>query len=165
MARWNNRKKPHSTTELIDEVAREFKLKGLAGRHPLFARWEKIVGRRLAEVCQPTEIKGKVLTVRVVDSVWGQDIKADAAAILEKIVEVTGDQRLTGLRVVTGRLTPPLKAPEPRPPLEISQAQTRAADKKLRRSKLADREDQRHLLARIWAKGRQIAEADRERKS
>ncbi len=165
MGRWKYRKKPQSTTEVIDEVAREYKLAGLAGRHPLFTRWEKIVGRRLAEVCQPTEIKGKVLILRVVDSVWGQDIKADAAAILGKIEAETGDARLKQIRVVTGRLTPPLKAPEPPPPLEITAAQTRAMEKKLRRSKLADRVEQRRLLASIWSKGRQIAAAKREKES
>jgi hypothetical protein len=159
-----NRRRPptmHNGAGLVEAVADRFGLRGLTGRHRLFPLWEQIVGRRYAEVCRPYELKGGTLIVRVVDSVWGQDIRLHAPLILDKIAELTGDAGVKKLRVVTGPIEPLPRQAAP-PPLDTVDVDTDDIDAYLDASAAKDKPELRRLLARAWANSRRLAKRRRE---
>jgi len=47
--------------------------------------WEKIVGRKLAAVCCPVELKGTVLKVQVVDNDWMHTVEGMRMEIQGKL--------------------------------------------------------------------------------
>jgi predicted nucleic acid-binding Zn ribbon protein len=151
-----------NTTELMETVARDLKLSGLVRRHRLFVEWEKIVGPRLAAVCQPHEIKGKTLMIMAADSSWGHDIKMHAVILLEKIAEVTGNDSVKKLRVTTGPLDPPLRLPDPPPDIRDIEVETADIETELDQTALKDKPAARALLAQIWADSRRLKKARQE---
>jgi hypothetical protein len=143
-------------TELIEAVARAYRLDGLLRHHRLFGQWEQIVGRRYADVSEPREIKGATLVVRAADSDWAHDLKMQAPLILEKIAATTGDDRVKRLRVSVGPVAPPRRAPEPPPALETIEVETADIEAAVASGPATDAE-LRRLIARIWTNGRRLA--------
>ena len=47
--------------------------------------WDSVVGERISRHAQPSKIKKGVLTVKVTDSVWMQDLKFEAEGIRERL--------------------------------------------------------------------------------
>ena len=66
--------------------------------------WATAVGSYIAGHAQPTGERGGVLVVSCAASVWAQELDLLAPAILERLNEELGDQRLSRLRCVA---TPP----------------------------------------------------------
>ncbi|MHA1569141.1 MAG: DUF721 domain-containing protein [Alphaproteobacteria bacterium] len=153
-----------NSTEVMQKTARSFKLKGVIDRHRLFALWEEIVGKRLYNICRPERLVGDTLVVRVVDSVWGQELKMFTGEILANIAELTGSDKVQKLRMVTGPIEKRVTA-EPPPPLETVEVETDDIDNQLRDSRLDRHPDLRDLLARIWTNTRRLAKRKREAKS
>ena len=47
--------------------------------------WDSVVGERISRHAQPSKIKKGVLTVKVTDSVWMQDLEFEAEGIRERL--------------------------------------------------------------------------------
>jgi len=47
--------------------------------------WDSVVGERISRHAQPSKIKKGVLTVKVTDSVWMQDLKFEAEGIRKRL--------------------------------------------------------------------------------
>ena len=47
--------------------------------------WDSVVGEKISKHAQPSTIKNGVLTVKVTDSVWMQDLKFEAEGIKERL--------------------------------------------------------------------------------
>lgn len=144
-----------SSAEMMEKTARAFRLRGLIDRHRLFAIWEQIVGKRLYAVCRPERLLGDTLVIRVVDSVWGQELKMFTDDILARITECTGNDVVKKLRLVTG----PIETVETKPalpPLDSIEVETADIQSHLQSSRLAGHPRLRRLLSRIWANTRRI---------
>lgn len=68
--------------------------------------WAKAVGPDIAGHAQPTAERGGVLVVSCAASVWAQELDLLAPAILERLNDALGGQKVSRLRCVA---TPPSK--------------------------------------------------------
>ena len=62
--------------------------------------WREAVGTAIAGEAQPTSERGGVLVVSCSASVWAQELDLMAPAILDRLNDALGDQRLSRLRCV-----------------------------------------------------------------
>jgi predicted nucleic acid-binding Zn ribbon protein len=62
--------------------------------------WPTAVGSAVAEQAQPTGERGGVLTVSCAASVWAQELDLLAPAILTRLNDALGAERLSRLRCV-----------------------------------------------------------------
>jgi predicted nucleic acid-binding Zn ribbon protein len=63
--------------------------------------WRRAVGDTIAGEAQPTGERGGVLIVSCSASVWAQELDLMAPAILDRVNEALGSERITRLRCVT----------------------------------------------------------------
>ncbi len=151
-----------NAVELMDTVARTYRLRGVLERHRLFGVWDQIVGERLYAVCRPEKLAGDTLTVRVVDSIWGNELKMFTPDILANIAAKTGSDVVKKLRFITGPVTPRAPGPRPRPPLENVEVETEDIDRHLATPILERHPALREKLHRLWVSGRRLARLRRE---
>jgi hypothetical protein len=151
-----------NAVELMDLVARAFKLRGVIDRHRLFGLWEKIVGERLYAVCRPDKLTGDTLTVRVIDSIWANDVRMFESDILAGIAEKTGSDAVKKLRFVTAPITPKAPGPKPLPPLDSIEVETADIAGRLATPELDRHPALREKLMRLWISGRRLARLRRE---
>lgn len=64
------------------------------GMHEVFLFWDELVGKVVAAHAQPNLIRGRVLWIRVSDSIWMQQLHLQKIDFLEKI-----NERLTGEKI------------------------------------------------------------------
>ncbi len=77
---------PRSVGDLLGFAFRSPVIREKLQQYSAFPRWEEIVGPELAEVTIPEKIvRGKVLYLRVIDSVWAQEIALMKPQLLEQI--------------------------------------------------------------------------------
>lgn len=146
-----------NSDQMLEIVARKFKLNGVVDRHRLFNLWPEIVGQRLYAVCRPDRLAGHTLVVRVVDSMWGQDLRMHADLILEQIAKHTGSDRVTKLRIVTGPISPAKTTTRPARPLADVEVETADIDAALTRSTLRDHPRLKKTLGNLWRTTRRLA--------
>lgn len=84
-------KKPESINSLLDGIIARKKWSGKLDLHQVFFFWEEVVGRDIALWARPSIIRGRILWIAVVDSVWMQQLYMQKILLLEKI-----NERLTG---------------------------------------------------------------------
>ena len=68
--------------------------------------WEKAVGEGVAEKTQPVSVKNRVLQVKVINSVWMQELQFMKELIMQKLQEQTGNNILRDLRFFIGEIEP-----------------------------------------------------------
>ncbi len=151
-----------NSDQVLESVARKFKLTGVVDRHRLFALWPQIVGQHLNAVCRPDRLNGHTLVVRVIDSVWGQDLRMHTDVILEQIAKHTGSDRVTKLRIVTGPIAPSEPAIRRPRPLNDVAVETADIDAALTRSALRDHPRLKETLGHLWATTRRMAKRREE---
>jgi predicted nucleic acid-binding Zn ribbon protein len=83
---------------LLKELFRKNDWQLRLDQHQLFQAWEEIVGAELARRAQPDCIRGEVLWLRVVDSVWMQQLQFQKMMLLETINNWLGEQTLKDIR-------------------------------------------------------------------
>jgi predicted nucleic acid-binding Zn ribbon protein len=68
------------------------------GMHEVFLFWDELVGKVVAAHAQPNLIRGRVLWVRVTDSIWMQQLHLQKVAFLEKINERLSGDKIDDIR-------------------------------------------------------------------
>ena len=66
--------------------------------------WEQAVGEGVAEKTQPVSVKNRVLQVKVVNSVWMQELQFMKELIMQKLHQQTGNNILRDLRFFIGEI-------------------------------------------------------------
>lgn len=66
--------------------------------HQVFLFWNDVVGRDIAAHAEPEVIRGKVLWIKVSDSVWMQQLHLQKMLLLEKINDRLQGDKLSDLR-------------------------------------------------------------------
>ena len=78
--------------------------------HKVFEIWDRTVGREIGAVAQPSLIRGRVLWVRVADSVWMQQLHLQKILLLEKINDQLQNDKLNDIHFqLDSSLAVPLK--------------------------------------------------------
>jgi hypothetical protein len=68
----------------------------------LIEAWEQIVGKGVAEATEPSRLQNRTLQVKVVNSVWMQQLQFHKKLMLEKVNEFLGEPFLQDLRFMLG---------------------------------------------------------------
>jgi len=68
--------------------------------------WEQAVGEGVAEKTQPVGVKNRVLRVKVVNSVWMQELQYMKELIMQKLQQQAGNNILRDLRFFIGEIEP-----------------------------------------------------------
>jgi len=121
--------------------------------------WEKAVGEGVAEKTQPVSVKNRVLQVKVVNSVWMQELQFMKRLIMQKLQQHTGSDILRDLRFFIGEIEPSRGKERnskeegsrmDEQSLILSETERERIDRAL--SEVSDPEV-REILGRIYAKG------------
>jgi predicted nucleic acid-binding Zn ribbon protein len=89
-----NLSSPATVGQLLSDVFKDKKWSDRIELHAAFKLWDRTVGSEIAAIAQPSMIRGRVLWVRVADSVWMQQLHLQKMLLLDKI-----NQQLTGVEL------------------------------------------------------------------
>jgi len=145
-----------SARETLERTARAFKLSGIINNHMVFVKWREIVGPRLYEACRAERLTGDTLTVRVTDSVWGQELRGLTGELLARIAEVTGSTDIKKLRFKTGPVDPPAARPGPLEPLPDMEEEQTELERQLAATPLGRHPELCRVLAGVWCNSRRL---------
>ena len=101
----NNRKVSHDFESIGNVIAKVIgNRQGPANMDltRIWALWEEIVGRTVAQNVQPSAFKGKLLLVDVVSSVWLQQLQFVKADIIAKINDAFGEKVVDDIKFRIG---------------------------------------------------------------
>lgn len=115
--------------------------------------WDRVVGEAISEVTQPGRVRNRVLQIRVINSVWMQELQFHKPLIIQKLNEFLGAPFVQDLRFVLGEkkqeLSPKGKEGRGKKTRELAEEERERIEKEVRR--LADPE-MREVLSRLFAK-------------
>ena len=97
------KQKPQNAGDILGAIFREKRITTKVKDYSVFPMWGEVVGEAIAKVTKPEKIiKGNVLLVRVLDSVWSQELSLQKEDILEKLFEVDTGAHIQDIQFVTG---------------------------------------------------------------
>ncbi len=76
-------------------------LESWAPIHVLARKWKEIVGEELARRCWPSSVRKRVLTVKVSNPTWMQELHFHKLEILKRVNETLGSSKLDDIRFTT----------------------------------------------------------------
>jgi hypothetical protein len=103
--------KPVKINRLLETVFEDRQWRNRVELHRVFEFWNETVGREIGAVAQPSLIRGRVLWVKVKDSIWMQHLHLQKITLLEKLnLRFTGEKLSDIHFQLDSALSPP---PEP----------------------------------------------------
>jgi hypothetical protein len=93
----NGRNRPVEIGSLLSGVFKEKKWRSRLELHRVFEFWTETVGPDIAAAARPSLIRGKVLWVKVSDSVWMQQLHLQKMILLEKLNRNLAGEKLTDI--------------------------------------------------------------------
>jgi predicted nucleic acid-binding Zn ribbon protein len=90
----NNPGNPVAMNQLLAAFFDNKKWRNRLELHAVFEFWDATVGEEIADIAQPSLIRGSVLWLKVADSVWMQQLHMQKTLLLEKI-----NQQLPGAKL------------------------------------------------------------------
>jgi len=117
--------------------------------------WDRVVGKAIAEVTQPARVRNRILQIRVINSVWMQELQFHKPFMIQKLNEFLGDAAVQDLRFVLGEREEknPLKREDEERGRKAFRDLAREERERIEKavSRLPDQE-MREVLARLFAK-------------
>ena len=100
--RFSNRKL-ESSSNILDKTLKRVRLKKQSDKYSAFPLWKEIVGEQISEISFPEKIsRERVLVVRVIDSVWAQELSLQKETIVDKIHKTNTGASIEDIRFVAG---------------------------------------------------------------
>jgi len=141
---------PAGLATVISAISRGRNWRTKLALHEVFRFWDEVVGEEIGSRAQPEVIRGRILWVRVSDSMWMQHLHINKIMLLERLNRHLAGVALDDLRFLIdtslGRPLPP-KQPPPPPPAPPDPARVRQFDDLV--SSLSD-PDMRTTLKNLW---------------
>ncbi len=95
--------KPEGIASILQHTFYNPAIKQKIKEYEAFPFWEKIVGEKIAKVAKPEKIiRGKILQIRVLDSVWAQEISLMKSKIIDDFFEYGKGARIEDIKFVIG---------------------------------------------------------------
>jgi hypothetical protein len=147
----NDANRPVEISRLLSDVFQNKKWHSRLELHRVFEFWNSTVGREIAAIAQPSLIRGKVLWIKVTDSVWMQQLHLQKMLLLKKINQQLHGEKINDIRFqLNSSLHPP---PEP----QIKKNKPVFLDKKEEQKfdtliSSLDNEDLKVSLKSLWVK-------------
>lgn len=95
-------RRPASIRELLAEFGSRLGLRDAVATGGLWAKWEEIVGPRIAEHAQPTSLRQGVLRVRVSSPTWATELTYFAPEIVRRANASAGAEIVREVKVWSG---------------------------------------------------------------
>ena len=143
--------KPVRLNRLLNAVFDQKEWRAKLELHRVFDIWDSTVGPDISAVAQPSLIRGRVLWVKVADSVWMQQLHLQKILLLEKINKRLAKEQIADIHFqLNSSTTPPAEAAsEEAKPVPLDPLKEREFDKLI--SSL-DNEALRTSLKNLWIK-------------
>jgi len=150
---------PPSMGEVLEKFFKRAGMNRRIQEQRILNCWEKAVGEGIAEKTQAVSVRNRVLQVKVVNSVWMQELQFMKELIMQKMKQEAGNNILQGIRFFIGEIGPSKKEsgnPKERgagkdgTSLGLTEAERERISRAL--SGLTDPE-MSEILGRIYAKG------------
>jgi len=90
--------RPVEIRRLLSDVLQNKQWHSKLELHRVFEFWDSTVGREIAAIAQPSLIRGKVLWIKVTDSVWMQQLHLQKMLLLEKINQQLHGEKISDIR-------------------------------------------------------------------
>ena len=99
----SNKRVPKAAADILGAVFREKRISTKVKKYNAFPMWPEIVGEQLAKVTVPEKIiRGNVLVVKGLDSVWSQELSLQKEQILEKLFSIETGAHIQDIKFITG---------------------------------------------------------------
>jgi len=150
-------KKVRSPQAWGEALGHFLKVSGLSRRiqeQKLLDTWDRAVGNAIAEKTRPIRVRNRILQVKVINSVWMQQLQFMKGLIVKKLQEYMGNDFLQDIRFYIGEIEPVGIKKEEKKTHEqsrgLSDAERRRIEKEL--AGIRDPEMQ-EIISRAYAKG------------
>ncbi len=74
-----------STGNVLKKILKEYQLESSLFNEKLFNSWPEIVGEKLAKICQPVYFNEGILTIKVKDQIWREELGKNQKELLNSI--------------------------------------------------------------------------------
>lgn len=150
---------PSPLGALLQELFQRKRWQQRLDQHALFLEWEQIVGVEIAERAQPDCIRGDVLWLRVVDSIWMQQLSLLKSTLLALLNDRLGEKGIRDIRfrldVTTGRRPWVRERPKPERPLADDELRELRELRKFEEMALSLKDEElKAVMRRLWLKSR-----------
>ena len=100
-------RKMHGVQNILTSTLRRFNIDKDIARYQFILHWKEIVGAEIARRTKPECFRGDALVVRVVDSVWAQELTFQKEVILKRLQKfLDHDQVVSDIFFVVGKIGP-----------------------------------------------------------
>ncbi|HMO18276.1 MAG TPA: DUF721 domain-containing protein [Oligoflexia bacterium] len=101
------REKSENTTsatagQLLEKLVKSKKIKQKADSVSFLHQWSLIVGEEMAKVSRPEKLKTGVLTVRVIDAAFAQELSMNCFSYLEKLANLGFSGTVSEIKFISG---------------------------------------------------------------
>ena len=143
--------KPVRISRLLSAVFQNKNWHSKLELHRVFEFWNATVGREIAAVAQPSLIRGRVLWIKVSDSIWMQQLHLQKILLLQKLNQQLHGEEISDIRFQLNSSLPPPPEPEPRKvkPVLLDKKKEQEFDKLI--SSL-ENDDLKASLKSLWVK-------------
>ncbi|KPK94274.1 MAG: hypothetical protein AMJ94_01795 [Deltaproteobacteria bacterium SM23_61] len=145
--------KPSFLGDILGVYLNQPSLRSRMREQKILDGWDRVVGRAIAEVTQPGTVRNRVLQIRVINSVWMQELQFHKPLIIQKLNEFLGDPFVQDLRFVLGGreegVSPKAEEGRGKKSRELTEEERERIEKEV--SRLPDPE-MREVLSRVFAK-------------
>jgi len=100
----NQRKEFEHIGCVIDRTIRRYRNEPDMELAQIWDRWDRIVGKVVAENAQPTAFKGKILMVQVASSTWIHQLQFVKAEMISKLNSALGKELVKEIKFKIGAL-------------------------------------------------------------
>ncbi len=150
--------KPSSLGDILSDYLNQPGLRSRMREQKILDVWDRVVGRAIAEVTQPGTVRNRVLQIRVINSIWMQELQFHKPLIVQKLNEFLGDPFVQDLRFVLGERKPERfpkgEEGQGKKSRELAKEERERIEKEV--SRLPDPE-MREVLSRVFAKALKTA--------
>ena len=159
------RGRPTKLQDILDPYLRNTGLKRRLEESRILCHWPEIVGKAISENTQPSGVRNRVLQIKVINSVWMQQLQFMKGMILQKIKNQDESKGIEDIKFYLGEIDRSQQEAGKISPLPVRWGTLGKEEKEKIEKEIEGVEDPdiREGLARLFAKGMQAGKR-RDRK-
>lgn len=102
---WNRTKRSKAPSEASDVIGSILKNKHITEKAKslnFFLEWEAVVGEHFASISKPEKIHRGLLTIRVLDAVYAQELSMQKTTFIERLSEMGFSGVVSDMKFISG---------------------------------------------------------------
>jgi predicted nucleic acid-binding Zn ribbon protein len=97
----NRKARPTAVSEVLNSILTKKEINS-AKNLEFLSSWSEVVGISTAKVSKPSELKKGILSVKVIDATWAQELAFREANIIEKLCEMGYGGVVSKIKFIVG---------------------------------------------------------------